>query len=158
MKKLICLFVLAILVSGCATQYGMNKGLVPTDANALGFLDKLEKSQYAYEKKFNYPYKEVFIASLTVARDWGANIFMKDYDKGTILIQPELIVSYLSGAAPASLGTPGIICGLYIQKVSDKETKVTLKAVRTATYCFASAEDVFINIEKEIQLRRELNE
>lgn len=159
--KFCYLLVILFALNGCAGMYNMDKGSIPSSAN-LGNqrifkwgLDRLERSEYVYEKTFKYTYKEVFFASLTVVRDWGANVFIKDYDKGEIFIRPELQSNYMGPAA--SWAMPGEMCGLYFQKINDEETKVTLKAVRTKTYSVASAEDVFIEIEKEVQFRKKVN-
>lgn len=163
MKRLLVLLAIVALVSGCgiARYYDTNQGVSSSQEN-YEMLKKdlvaLEKSNYVYEKIFKYSYKDVFLASLAVVHDWGANVYLKDYDNGIILIRPELEVS-LMGAPSVSYGMPGIRNGLYFKKINDGETKITFRAIRSFTrYMYASAEDVFIAIEREIQFRTKITE
>ena len=40
----------------------------------------IENTKYIFEKNVAYPYKEVFLATLGVVRDYDAEIFLKDYE------------------------------------------------------------------------------
>lgn len=162
MKRVVSLFSLVIFLSGCSSMFtplltGMKDGGEPSYANTKAVekdLIDLEESEYVYEKTFGYSYKEVFLASLTAMRDLGANVYLKDYDKGIILVRPELQVDPMAqhiGALPVSFGTPGKRSGLFLERIGEEKTKVILRAIRVfPTYGTASAEDVFISIEKEI--------
>jgi len=109
---------------------------------------------YASNITLDYPYKEVYLASLSVVRDWGVNIVFRDYDKGVILVRPALELTF----GGKNVSAPGAECGLFFQKINDKKTTVTLKAVRRFPLYSATAEDIFRSIEKEIEFRSEINE
>jgi hypothetical protein len=159
MKKLVWSFILVIIMSGCTTVNTEKYGTVTTNwyEVELHNLEENPRGAYVYEADFEYPYKEVYLASLNVVRDWGVNIVFRDYDKGVIFVRPALEFAIENGK---NFSAPGRECGLFFQKINDIKTKVTLKAVRRFPFYSSSstAEDVFKAIEKEIQFTKKINE
>jgi hypothetical protein len=142
MSKKVLILILLLSLNGCASLQEVNKG----EQKAI------ENSGHIFEKTFEHSYKEVFLASINVVHDWGANIFIKDYDKGLILARD------FGNPNPTSM--PGKSCGLYFQKVADSKTKVTLKVfdITMGMLVSASSDDVFGEIEREIQFRQRMKE
>ncbi|MBI5024096.1 MAG: hypothetical protein HZC18_03750 [Candidatus Omnitrophica bacterium] len=93
---------------------------------------------------FSYSYDDAFLAIVDVIHDWGATIFIKDYDKGIISARD----------FGPNFNIPGKIFGFNLSKVSDTDTKIILKVTRKSYGIDTAApEDVFDAIEKQILFR-----
>ena len=110
---------------------------------------EVENTKYVFEKPYAYPYKEAFLSTLNLLRDWNVEIYLKDFDKGIILAR-----AYKNWNAPSDN------FGLYFYKVSDQETRIVLRiaGIVNADKIKDIAEDVLNSIEKEIQFIRKSKE
>lgn len=140
MKKLICLFIMVILVNGCA----------PAQQHLAHFREDVEKTNKVAEKVFDYSYKDVFLAIVQVLNDTVTSIYVKDFDKGIIL-----------GKNILGLGDfqmPSHNFGFWLEGLSNNKTKVTLRMVDVQWPMGGTAEEEFNLIEKELEMRAKLND
>jgi len=155
-RKIIILLII-IFTSGCVTtekvDLDKDKKLSWYEVELHNLENNPRGDAYISEIILDYSYKEVYLASLEVVRDWGVNIIFRDYDKGVIFVRPALEFPIENGK---NLSAPGRECGLFLQKINDMKTKVTLKAVRRFPLYSATAEDIFKSIEKEIEFQRKV--
>ncbi|MFH1622822.1 MAG: hypothetical protein ABIA97_06890 [Candidatus Omnitrophota bacterium] len=151
--------IVILLLSGCVTMKEVDldgdKKLSWYEVQLHNLENNPRGDAYVSDMTLDYPYKEVYLASLDIVRDWGVNIIFRDYDKGVIFVRPTLEFPIENSK---NLSAPGRECGLFFQKINDMKTKVTLKAVRRFPLYSATAEDIFKSIEKEIRFRRKINE
>lgn len=110
---------------------------------------EVEDTKYIFEKQYAYAYKEAFLSTLNLLRDWNVEIYLKDFDKGIILAR-----AYKNWNAPSDN------FGLYFYKVSEQETKIVLRiaGIVNADKIKDIAEDVLNSIEKEIQFIKKSKE
>ena len=140
MKKIIFLFILAMVVSGCA----------PAQQHLAGFREDVERSKKSAEKVFDYSYKDVFLATVQVLNDTGAVIYTKDFDNGVILSKNA------SGYALGDFQMPSHNFGFWLKDLGNNKTKVTLKMVEPQWPMGGTAEDEFNLIKRELEIRVKL--
>ncbi len=139
MKRLICLFAMAMLVSGCASMQGFNQR----------GQESIEQSNYVYERVYEGPYGEVFLACLNYFIEGNAEVYLKDYTRGIILAR-------IHSASNWSM--PSDNMGIYIDKINSQNIKVILKLTGLISIGGRKAkpEDVFNAINKEIEFQRQI--
>ena len=138
-KKTICLLVLGMMVSGCASMQEFNQ---------RGQND-IEHSNYIYEKTYRGSYREGFIACLNYLIEGNAEVYLKDYARGIILARIH---------SNSNWSMPSDNMGLYINKINSEEIKVTLKLSGLISIGGrkANPEDAFNTINKEIKFQRQI--
>ena len=140
MKKLIFLFILAMVVSGCA----------PAQQHLAHFREDVERSNKVAEKVFDYPYKDVFVAIVQVLNDTGTVIYEKDFDNGVILAKNAI------GYALGDFQQPSHNFGFWLQDIGNGKTNVTLRMVNVQWPMGGTAEEEFNLIKRELQIRAKL--
>jgi len=138
MKKLIYLFIMVMLMSGCA----------PAQQHLSHFREDVERTNKVVEKVFDYPYKDVFLAIVQVLNDTRVVIYTKDFDNGIIL-----------GKSASGLGDfqmPSHNFGFWLKDLGNNKTKVTLRMVEPQWPMGGTAGDEFDLIKNELELRVKL--
>lgn len=138
MKKLIYLFVVIMSLSGCA----------PARQHLLSFREDVERSNKVAEMVFDYPYKDVFLATIQVLNDTRVIIYTKDFDNGIIL-----------GKSSSGLGDfqmPSHNFGFWLKDLGNNKTKITLRMVEPQWPMGGTAGDEFELIKNELELRVKL--
>lgn len=130
MKKLIYLFVLAMLVSGCANL----------SQKSDTYLNNLEKRKHSREIIVNNSYEESFKAVIETFHNLSINILKKDYEGQEILgsLYPKRYMNHY---------------GIFFSDAGNNKTRIVLKATG-----FIINEDVILEkIQEELLLQTKLN-
>jgi len=142
MKKIIYLFVVTILVGGCA----------PAQQHLSHFREDVERTNRIAEEVYDYPYKDVFLAIVQVLNDTVTTIYMKDFDKGIILGKNDL------GYALGDFQKPANNFGFWLKDLGNNKTKVTLRMVSVQWPMGGTAGEEFNLIKKELEMRAKLKD
>lgn len=140
MKKLIYLFVIAILISGCA----------PAQQHLAHFREDVERTNKVAERVFDCHYKDVFLAIVQVLNDTGAAIYEKDFDNGIILAKN------VSGLGDFQM--PSHNFGFWLKDLGNGKTEVTLRMVNVQWPMGGTAEEEFNLIKKELEIKAKLKD
>lgn len=138
MKKLILLFIITILVSGCA----------PAQQHLAHFREDVERTKKVEEMIFDYTYKDVFLAIVQVLNDTAAVIYEKDFDNGIILAK--------NASGLGDFQMPSHNFGFWLKDLGDGKTKVTLRMVNVQWPMGGTAEEEFNLIKRELKMRVKL--
>jgi len=142
MKKLSYLFVMAILMSGCA----------PAQVHLANFREDVERTHKVAERVFAYRYKDVFLAIVQVLNDTVTTIYTKDYNNGIILGKNDL------GQALGDFQKPSHNFGFWLKDLGNGKTEVTLRMVEPQWPMGGTAEEEFNLIKRELETRAKLKD